>query len=110
MRIVGCVSRVSRSCHSGTSAAYPARVPPAASVFRKPSPLDPPPYRVPRAFEPLRIAFVVQGTFFDACAMHGRTAQATCAFVEFRSGADADAMRAEVKAHRPHVVAVFRPE
>jgi hypothetical protein len=42
--------------------------------------------------------------------MHGRTAHAACAFVEFRSGADGDAMRAEVDAHRPHVVVVFRPE
>jgi len=68
------------------------------------------PYPVPAPGVPLRIAFVGQSTFFAACALEERSPQIATRFVEFRQGADAAAMRAEVEALRPHVVVVFRPE
>jgi hypothetical protein len=64
------------------------------------------PYPVPRLGAAARIAFVGQSTFFEACALD--TPSTT--FVEFREGADADAMRARVLAFAPDVVVAFRPE
>jgi hypothetical protein len=64
------------------------------------------PYPVPPLGRALRIAFVGQSTFFEACSLE---TQATT-FVEFRAGADADAMRARVLAFAPDAVVVFRPE
>ena len=59
---------------------------------------------------PMRLTFVGQSTFFQACALHERSARVATRFVEFRAGADADAMVASVREHRPHAVVVFRPE
>jgi hypothetical protein len=64
------------------------------------------PYPVPRIGAAARIAFVGQSTFFEACALEAPTTT----FVEFRAGADADAMLARVRAFAPDVVVVFRPE
>ena len=55
---------------------------------------------------PLRLAFVGQRTFFEACAL----ADERSAFFEFRKGGDADRLLAELAVFRPHVVIVFRPE
>jgi hypothetical protein len=68
------------------------------------------PYRAPALGAPMRIAFVGQSTFFEACAMDEHSARFETRFVEFRDGADADAMLAAVGAFQPHAVAVFRPE
>jgi hypothetical protein len=68
------------------------------------------PYRRRALGAPLRLAFVGQSTFFDACALHERSERVVTRFVEFRAGGDADAMLAALAAHRPHAVVVFRPE
>jgi hypothetical protein len=68
------------------------------------------PYRAPALGAPLRLAFVGQSTFFEACAMHERSARVVTRFVDFRHGADAEAMLADVHAFQPHAVVVFRPE
>jgi hypothetical protein len=68
------------------------------------------PYRAPALGAPMRIAFVGQSTFFEACAMHEHSARFQTRFIEFRDGADADAMLAALREHQPHAVAVFRPE
>jgi hypothetical protein len=68
------------------------------------------PYPVPRDGAPLRLAFVGQSTFFEACALEEHSGRAHTTFVEFRAGGDADAMLARVRAFGPHVVVVFRPE
>jgi hypothetical protein len=68
------------------------------------------PYPVPAPGVPLRLAFVGQSTFFEACALEERSARAATRFVEYRQGSDPAAMRAELDAFRPHVVVVFRPE
>jgi hypothetical protein len=54
--------------------------------------------------------FVGQTTYFEACALEEQSARLRTAFVEFRAGADADAMLARVRSLAPHVVVVFRPE
>jgi hypothetical protein len=68
------------------------------------------PYRAVPVGAPLRLAFVGQSTFFEACALDEHSARLSTRFVEFRAGADADAMVAAVRDHRPHAVVVFRPE
>jgi hypothetical protein len=68
------------------------------------------PYPVPRDGAPLRLAFVGQSTFFEACALEEHSGRAHTTFVEFRAGGDADAMLARLRAFGPHVVVVFRPE
>ncbi|HMJ01936.1 MAG TPA: hypothetical protein VK506_03285, partial [Conexibacter sp.] len=68
------------------------------------------PYPTPPAGAPLRVAFVGQGTFFEACALMHDAGGLTTRFVEFRQGGDAERMLAELRAWRPHVVLVFRPE
>jgi hypothetical protein len=68
------------------------------------------PYPTPRAGAALRLAFVGQATFFEACALSEQSARVRTRFFEFRAGGDADAMLAHVGAFAPHVVIVFRPE
>jgi len=59
---------------------------------------------------PLRLAFVGQSTFFDACSLHEHGPRVVTRFIEFREGADVDAMLASLEAFAPHAVIVFRPE
>jgi hypothetical protein len=68
------------------------------------------PYPRPPAGAPLRLAFVGQSTYFEACALDERSRRVQTAFIEFRAGGDADAMLARVRAFAPHAVVVFRPE
>jgi hypothetical protein len=82
------------------------RTPPAEPAFAT-SGL---PYTAPASGRPLRLAFVGQGTFFEACALTRSTAALDTRFVEFRQGGDAVRLLAELAAFRPHVVLVFRPE
>lgn len=68
------------------------------------------PYPTPPAGAPLRVAFVGQATFFEACALtRDANGLATC-FVEFREHGDAERMLTTLQGWRPHVVLVFRPE
>src|SRR3954449_7447701 len=70
------------------------------------TPVHPP----PRSGDALRLAFVGQQTFFEACALAERSRRAVTTFVEFRQGADDEAIRAALDAFAPHAVVVFRPE
>src|SRR4051794_18381466 len=58
----------------------------------------------------LRLAFVGQRTFFEACSLADGHTRLRTAFFEFRKGADADHLMTELGAFAPHVVIVFRPE
>src|SRR4051812_4462021 len=58
----------------------------------------------------LRLAFVGQRTFFEACALGDERRDLRTAFFEFRKGGDADHLLSELHAFAPHVVVVFRPE
>jgi hypothetical protein len=68
------------------------------------------PYPTPPLGAPLRLAFVGQATFFEACALTRETPGLETRFVEFRQDGDAARMLAEVRGWSPHVVLVFRPE
>jgi hypothetical protein len=59
---------------------------------------------------PVRLAFVGQGTFFEACALQDGVSPLRSAFFEFRQGGDADALLRRLDEFAPHVVLVFRPE
>jgi hypothetical protein len=68
------------------------------------------PHAAIRAAEPLRTAFVGQSTFFEACALGAPAGRLAPRFFEFRGGGDIDSLLAGLRAFRPHVVIVFRPE
>lgn len=68
------------------------------------------PYPTPPLGAPLRLAFVGQATFFEACALRHDAGGLATRFLEFRQDGDAERMLAELRAWRPHVVLVFRPE
>jgi hypothetical protein len=70
----------------------------------------PGPYPAPPGGTPIRLAFVGQSTFFEACALDEHSGRTATTFIEFRAGGDAEAMLARVRAFAPHVVLVFRPE
>jgi hypothetical protein len=57
-----------------------------------------------------RVAFVGQGTFFEACALGDEVPGIRTRFVDFRLRGDAAALRAALEDFAPHVVVVFRPE
>ncbi len=68
------------------------------------------PYRLPHAGSTLRLAFVGQSTYFQACALGGESPDIESVFLDFRAGADATAMLAALHAFDPDVVVAFRPE
>ena len=66
---------------------------------------------LPTADRPLRLAFVGQSTFFEACALDpGVHRRFEPRFHEFRAGADANALVTALHAFDPDVAVVFRPE
>lgn len=69
------------------------------------------PYPMPPAGRRLRLAFVGQGTFFEACALgDGIVPGIATAFFEFRKDGDVEQLLRSLRAFGPHVVVVFRPE
>jgi hypothetical protein len=63
------------------------------------------------ADRPLRLAFVGQSTFFEACVLEpGAHPDVLPRFHEFRGGGDSDQLLSSLRAHDPDVVVVFRPE
>jgi hypothetical protein len=68
------------------------------------------PYPTPPVGRPLRLAFVGQSTYFQACALADEHPGVLTRFHEFRKDGDAQQLRRDLDAFRPHVVAVFRPE
>src|SRR3954454_21080693 len=100
----GFVPRTVPPCQSGmgrerTVSAVPLDFSPAAL-----------PYPRPVRGAPVRVAFVGQSTFFEACALHEQSARIVTRFIEFREGGDADAMLSALRRFAPHAVTVFRPE
>ena len=59
---------------------------------------------------PTRLAFVGQGTFFEACSLADGLAGFRTRFIDFRLRGDAGALREALDEFRPDVVVVFRPE
>ena len=68
------------------------------------------PYMLPPAGTTLRLAFVGQSTYFEACALADGCHGIESIFVDFRAGGDASRMLALLAAFDPHVVVAFRPE
>jgi hypothetical protein len=68
------------------------------------------PHPLPSLRSPLRVAFVGQSTFFEACALDGERGGLRGTFVEYRAGGDSGALLAALAEIEPHVVVVFRPE
>src|SRR4051812_2017833 len=58
----------------------------------------------------MRLAFVGQSTFFEACALGDAATPWTTTFLEFRSGGDAERLRHDLDRFAPDAVVVFRPE
>jgi hypothetical protein len=57
-----------------------------------------------------RIAFVGQGTYFEACSLGPGDHGFETRYLEYRAGGEADRLVAELRAFAPAVVVVFRPE
>lgn len=68
------------------------------------------PHVAARTGATLRVAFVGQTTFFEACALTQPAGGLVPRFIEFRKGGDPAALMTQLEAFAPHVVAVFRPE
>jgi hypothetical protein len=68
------------------------------------------PYALPPGGARLRLAFVGQSTYFQACALGDECEEIETSFVDFRAGADSTAMLTALAAFDPHVVVAFRPE
>jgi hypothetical protein len=68
------------------------------------------PYPMPPAGRPLKLAFVGQGTFFEACALGDEVRGVDTAFFEFRKDGDVEGLLRSLHAFEPHAVVVFRPE
>ena len=64
----------------------------------------------PSSVPAVRVAFVGQATFFEACSLQAGPHGLHPRFFEFRRGADANALVAELSAFDPDVAVVFRPE
>ena len=64
----------------------------------------------PPARARLRLAFVGQSTFFEACALGDEPPAFETRFVEFRRAATPARCSPTLDAFAPHVVVVFRPE
>jgi hypothetical protein len=58
----------------------------------------------------VRVAFVGQATFFEACSLEPGPHGLQPRFFEFRRGADAGGLVGELRAFDPDVAIVFRPE
>jgi hypothetical protein len=58
----------------------------------------------------IKLAFVGQKTYFEACSMAEPSNGLAPEFVDFRSGADVGGMVAALERLKPDVVVVFRPE
>jgi hypothetical protein len=68
------------------------------------------PVPTPPSSGAIRIAFVGQATFFEACALGAGHQRLEPTFVEFRMGSDAGALLNRLHDLEPHIVLVFRPE
>jgi hypothetical protein len=58
----------------------------------------------------MRLAFVAQATYFHYCALEEPAAGVEPRFFDLGAGADAEPLRASLRAFAPDVVLVFRPE
>ena len=68
------------------------------------------PYPRPPAGAALRLAFVGQPTYFEACSLDEQSARVQTTFVEHRELADPEPMLQALERAQPHVVVFFRPE
>jgi hypothetical protein len=68
------------------------------------------PYSLPDDGRPVRVAFVGQRTYFEACSMPAPAHGFHPAYVDFRGGAETAPMLDALAGIDPHVVVCFRPE
>ena len=68
------------------------------------------PYPLPAEGGPVRVAFVGQRTYFEACSMAAPAAGVQPRFIDFRGGTETAPMLEQLQRFAPHAVVVFRPE
>ncbi len=68
------------------------------------------PYATPQPGAPVRVAFVGQRTYFEACSLSAPAGGLQPIFVDFRGGAETAPMLDALRRFDPHAVVVFRPE
>ncbi|WP_187369122.1 hypothetical protein [Baekduia soli] len=68
------------------------------------------PYPLPERGAPIRVAFVGQRTYFEACSMSAPASSVHPSFIDFRGGAQTGPLLDALRRVDPHVVVAFRPE
>ena len=68
------------------------------------------PYAPPQPGVPVRVAFVGQRTYFEACSLNAPAGGLQPMFIDFRGGAETAPMLDALRRFDPHAVVVFRPE
>jgi hypothetical protein len=68
------------------------------------------PFMPPPPGIPVRVAFVGQRTYFEACSLNAPAGGLQPLFVDFRGGAQTAPMLDALRRFDPHAVVVFRPE
>jgi hypothetical protein len=68
------------------------------------------PYALPPEGAPLRVAFVGQRTYFEACSMAAPAGGVQPMFIDFRGGAETAPLLDALDRFKPHAVVAFRPE
>jgi hypothetical protein len=68
------------------------------------------PYSLPEPGAPIRVAFVGQRTYFEACSLPFAAGGLVPAFFDFRGGAEIAPLLAGLRRFRPHAIVAFRPE
>jgi hypothetical protein len=68
------------------------------------------PYAPPQPGVPVRVAFVGQRTYFEACSLSAPAGGLQPIFIDFRGGAETAPMLDALRRFDPHAVVVFRPE
>jgi hypothetical protein len=67
-------------------------------------------YAPPQPGVPVRVAFVGQRTYFEACSLNAPAGGLQPTFIDFRGGAETAPMLEALRRFDPHAVVVFRPE
>lgn len=68
------------------------------------------PYPLPERGAPVRVAFVGQRTYFEACAQPFPARGVIPTFIDFRGGGLLGPLHTELRRFDPHVIVAFRPD
>jgi hypothetical protein len=68
------------------------------------------PYPLPERGAPVRVAFVGQRTYFEACSLPFPARGVIPTFIDFRGGSELGPLHTALRRFAPHVIVAFRPD